>query len=75
LIVYLFEPKSDDSYLAWGFFNQIFEQKEYYEDYVMERLAPDILKNDPQLKKDFEEKLAIRRKIQKRPGCPVKFHL
>jgi murein tripeptide amidase MpaA len=73
LIVYLFEPKSDDSYLAWGFFNQIFEQKEYYEDYVMERLAPDILKNDPQLKKDFEEKLATDEKFRNNPDARLNF--
>ncbi len=73
LIVYLFEPKSDDSYLAWGFFNQIFEQKEYYEDYVMERLAPDILKNDPQLKKDFEEKLASDEKFRNSPDARLNF--
>lgn len=73
LIVYLFEPKSDDSYLAWGFFNQIFEQKEYYEDYVMERLAPEILKNDPQLKMDFEEKLASDEKFRNSPDARLDF--
>ena len=37
--------------------NQIFEQKEYYEDYVMEKLAEIMLENDPELKIEFEEKL------------------
>lgn len=73
LIVYLFEPKSEDSYLQWGFFNQIFEQKEYYEDYVMERLAPEILKNDPLLKKDFEEKLAADEKFKNDPDARLNF--
>jgi hypothetical protein len=43
--------------VQWGFMNQIFEQKEYYEDYVMEKLAEEMLENDAELKKEFEEKL------------------
>ena len=57
IITHLLEPKSADSFVRWGFMNQIFEQKEYYEDYVMEKLAEEMLLNDPELKKDFEEKL------------------
>lgn len=53
----LLEPKSSDSFVRWAFMNQIFEQKEYYEDYVMEKLAEEMLINDPELKKEFEEKL------------------
>ena len=57
VIVNLLEPISGDSYIQWGFMNQIFEQKEYYEDYVMEKLAVEMLADDPELKKEFEEKL------------------
>ena len=57
VIVNLLEPKSADSYVRWGFMNQIFEQKEYYEDYVMEKIAEQMLENDPELRKEFEEKL------------------
>ena len=57
ILTHLLEPKSSDSFVQWGFMNQIFEQKEYYEDYVMEKLAEEMLKNDPELKKEFEEKL------------------
>lgn len=39
LIVFLLEPKSPDSFLSWGFFNQIFERKEYFEFYSMEPIA------------------------------------
>ncbi|MCK7523764.1 MAG: hypothetical protein MZV64_42150 [Ignavibacteriales bacterium] len=53
----MLEPKSADSFVQWGFMNQIFEQKEYYEDYVMEKLAEEMLENDPEIKKEFEEKL------------------
>jgi len=57
LLTHLLEPKSEDSFVRWGFMNQIFEQKEYYEDYVMEKLAEEMLANNSELKKEFEEKL------------------
>jgi hypothetical protein len=57
VLTHLLEPKSSDSFVRWGFMNEIFEQKEYYEDYVMERLAEEMLENDPGLKKEFEDKL------------------
>lgn len=57
VLTHLLEPKSADSFVRWGFMNQIFEQKEYYEDYVMEKLAEEMLANDPELKKEFEERL------------------
>ena len=58
IITHLLEPKSPDSFVQWGFMNQIFEQKEYFENYVMEPLAEDMLKSDPELKKGFKKKLA-----------------
>ena len=57
VIVNLLEPKSADSFIRWGFMNQIFERKEYYEDYVMEKVAEDMLADSPDLKKEFEMKL------------------
>ncbi|MDZ7624979.1 MAG: M14 family metallopeptidase [Ignavibacteriaceae bacterium] len=57
VLTHLLEPKSSDSFVRWGFMNQIFEQKEYYEDYVMEKLAEEMLEKDPELRKEFEEKL------------------
>ena len=44
--VHLLEPSAPDSLVAWGFFNAIFEQKEYGEDYVMEKLAREMLAKD-----------------------------
>ena len=57
IIVNLLEPKSDDSFVKWGFMNSIFEQKEYFESYVMEKVAEEMLKNDNKLKEEFENKL------------------
>jgi murein tripeptide amidase MpaA len=55
--IHLLEPNSPDSFMYWGFFNAIFEQKEYGESYVIEKLAQEMLAKDPELKKEFEEKL------------------
>jgi hypothetical protein len=52
------EPEGPDSAVAWGFFDAIFEQKEYGEGYVMEKVARDMLAKDPQLKAEFEAKKA-----------------
>jgi len=54
----LLEPQAPDSLLAWGFFNAIFEQKEYGENYVLEQLAREMLDKDPQLRADYEKRLA-----------------
>lgn len=37
--------------------NATFERKEYFENYVMERIALEMLKDNPKLKEEFEEKL------------------
>ena len=56
--VHMLEPDAPDSFLFWGFFNAIFERKEYFEDYVMEAMAPEMLATDPALKAEFEQRLA-----------------
>ncbi len=57
VIIHLLEPNSPDSFVFWGFFNPIFEQKEYGESYVLEKLAGEMLEKDPNLRREFEEKL------------------
>jgi hypothetical protein len=57
LLMALLEPQAPDSYLAWGFFNNRFERKEYMEDYVAEEVAREMLK-DPAVKAEFEARLA-----------------
>jgi len=52
------EPAAPDSALQWGFFDSIFEQKEYGEAYVVERLAREMMAKDPALKEEFEKKVA-----------------
>ena len=55
--IHLLEPMSPDSFMYWGFFNTIFEQKEYGEGYVVEKMAREMLAKNPELRREFEEKL------------------
>ena len=55
--IHLLEPDSPDSFAYWGFFSAIFEQKEYGEAYVLEKIAREMLAKDANLKKEFDEKL------------------
>ena len=58
IIPEILEPKGDGSYVYWGFFDATFEQKEYGESYVIEKMAAEMLANDPALKLEFEKKKA-----------------
>jgi hypothetical protein len=55
--VHLFEPGSGDSFVSWGFFSAIFEQKEYGEGYIIERVARDMAKANPALTREFQAKV------------------
>lgn len=55
VIAHLLEPASPNSLAAWGFFNPVFEQKEYFETYVMEPIAHDMIQKNPTLKEEFEK--------------------
>lgn len=55
--VHLLEPDGPDSFVAWGFFNAIFEQKEEGEDYVLEKLAREMLAKDEKLRREFEQRV------------------
>ena len=70
--IHLLEPDSPDSLLYWGFFNSTFEQKEYAESYMIEKIAPGLLANDPELKRRFEEKLKDP-EFAKNPGARLRF--
>ena len=56
--VHLLEPDSPDSFVSWGFFNPIFEQKEYGESYVLEKLAREMMAKDENLRREFERRVA-----------------
>ena len=57
LAINLLEPEAPDSLVTWGFFNAIFEQKEYGESYVLEELAREMMSEDPALRAEFLQRL------------------
>jgi hypothetical protein len=54
----LLEPAAPDSLARWGFFNAIFEEKEYAEHYILEELAREMIAKDPSLAVEFEQAIA-----------------
>ena len=58
VLMNLLEPEAPDSLVRWGFFNAIFEEKEYGEFYVLEALAREMMANDPALTQEFQQLLA-----------------
>ncbi len=73
VIINLLEPNGPDSFVSWGFFDAIFEQKEYAEDYIIEKLAREMIAKDPQLEKDFNEKLKTDTAFAKNPHARLNF--
>jgi hypothetical protein len=57
IAAHLLEPEAPDSLVGWGFFNAIFEQKEYAEDYALEPIAQRMLNEDAALRQEFEKLL------------------
>lgn len=54
LVMEILEPRCVDSFFAWGFFDAILQQKEWFSDYVFEDLAADLLKKDPALQAELQ---------------------
>jgi hypothetical protein len=73
LVLHLLEPMAPDSLAGWGFFNGVFERKEYMEAYVAEAEARRMLEADPALRKEFEAKLAADAAFAASPGARLDF--
>ena len=67
VIAQMLEPRGNGSLLYWGFFDAVFEQKEYAENYVLEKMAEKMLAEDPELRKEFEAKKASDTLFAKNP--------
>lgn len=57
LALNLLDARAPDSLLRWGYFNAVFEQKEYGEPRVLEALARKMMAANPALKTEFDAKL------------------
>ncbi len=55
-VVETLEPEGVDSWFAWGFFDSILQQKEWFSPYVFEEKAEELLK-DPELRASFEKQM------------------
>lgn len=71
--IHLLEPGAPDALVAWGMFDAIFEQKEYAEGYVLEKLAREMLARDPALKVEFEKRLASDQAFRESPRARLNF--
>lgn len=55
-IIETLEPTAPDAFFAWGFFDAILQQKEYFSDYVFEDEAAELLNTTPELRRMLKEK-------------------
>jgi hypothetical protein len=53
-IIETLEPEATDAFLAWGFFDAIFQQKEWFSDYLFEETAFRLLEEKQELKAEFD---------------------
>jgi murein tripeptide amidase MpaA len=67
IIAQMLEPRGEGSLVYWGFFDAIFEQKEYAENYVLEKMAARMLAEDPSIRTEFEQKKAADTAFAKSP--------
>ncbi|MBD3747958.1 MAG: hypothetical protein IE931_00530 [Sphingobacteriales bacterium] len=63
-IIETLEPQATDSFFAWNFFDSILGQKEYFSTYVFEDLAANLLKQNPDLRKQLNEAIATDEKLK-----------
>lgn len=73
LVIELFEPEAKDALLFWGWFNNVFEKKEYMEAYVAEEVAREQLAADPALAAAFQQKLSTDPHFAKDPAARLEF--
>jgi murein tripeptide amidase MpaA len=69
----LLEPEAPDSLVRWGFFNATFEQKEYAENYILEKLAREMLASSPELRSEYEKRLATDAAFAANPRARLEF--
>jgi hypothetical protein len=55
IIAHALEPMAPGSLAYWGFFNSVFERAEYFESYVLEEMAREMLAQDPSLRIGLEK--------------------
>lgn len=73
VVIHALEPEAPDAFAAWGFFDAVFEEKEYAEDYVMETLAREMIAKDPRIREEFDAKVKADTSFAKNPAARLHF--
>jgi hypothetical protein len=71
--IHWLEPEAPDSAMRWGFFDSVFEQREYGEAYVLEKLARENMAKDPALKAEFERRVQTDARFAASPEARLEF--
>jgi hypothetical protein len=71
--VHLFESQAPDGLFAWNAFDTVLESKEYAEPYVMEPIARKMLRENPELAREFETRLRTDREFANSSEKRVEF--
>jgi hypothetical protein len=58
------QPRTEDSYLTWNFFDSYLQQKEYFSNYVFKDQIADILAKNPQLQEEYQLRKATDEKFR-----------
>ncbi|GGE59222.1 hypothetical protein GCM10011413_27110 [Pedobacter psychrotolerans] len=72
-IVETLEPQATDSFFNWNFFDSILDMKEHYSAYVFEDTAEGILKSNPLLRAQLEEKKSLDTAFSKNAAAQLDF--
>lgn len=74
LILAMLEPQAPDSLAHWGFCDQIFERGDYgVGAYLSEPIARRMMADSPELRKEFEEKLAAEPQFAANPQARLQW--
>ena len=73
VIMFLLEPSSNESFVAWGYMDAIFEQKEYAEQYVLEKYALEMYNKNPKIKNEFDLKVKSDTAFANNPDARLNF--
>lgn len=72
-VIETLEPEATDSFFNWNFFDTVLQQKEGYSSYVFEDIAEQLLKDNPDIQKEFDEKLKNDADFAKNPRAQLHF--
>lgn len=72
-LVETLEPQATDSFFNWNFFDSILDQKEHYSAYVFEDTAGALLREQPGLRRQLQERLAADTAFARNPAAQLDF--